>query len=199
MIGFITGKIHDIGETSLIIDVNGVGYEVFLSKNELQRHNTVGTNVKYEIYTHVAEGILQLFGFVNKNVKAVFLNLLSVSGIGPKSALNILSETSLESLLGAIVGGDIVSLTKISGIGKKTAERLILELKDKFKNSAHLPVNPAANDNLTGDDRLNDVSNALLSLGYAEFQIKKFIKDITVGETDTVQTLLKKSLAMAQR
>lgn len=199
MIGFLSGKIHDIGESSLVIDVNGVGYEVFLSKTELQRHAFIGASIQFEIYTHVAEGILQLFGFENKNAKAVFTKLISVSGIGPKSALNILAETSLETLLGAIVGGDIVRLTKISGIGKKTAERLVLELRDKFKDNACLPVNPAANDNLTGDDRLTDVGNALASLGYTEFQVKKFIKDITVSENDTVQTLLKKSLTMAQR
>ncbi len=195
MIGFLKGTIHSLTDTAVVLDVNGVGYEVHAAKSVLVSLGEVGATAALEIYTHVAEGILQLFGFKSAREKIIFLKLTSVSGIGPKSALNILSDTSIESLIAAITQGNVAALTKINGIGKKTAERLVVELKDKFKDEPQTTTSGAANDNFMGDARLNDVTNALISLGYAEFTARKIVKEIAVNDNDTVQTLIKKSLA----
>lgn len=198
MISFLSGIIHSKAENCVAIDVSGVGYEVFLSKNTLASLGEIETNLKLEIYTHVTETSLQLFGFKTVQEKAVFLKLISVSGIGPKSALNILSDIGLKDLMQAIATGNIAALTRVSGIGKKTAERLIVELRDKFKDSESLVPQNAANDSPFKDSRLVDVENALISLGYAEFQAKKVVNGLTLNETDTVQILIKKSLANMQ-
>jgi len=200
MIGFLSGKIHGVSETTATIDVNGVGYAVHLAKSILLTLGQTGTAVQLEIHTHVTENSFQLFGFQNLRQKAIFLKLISVSGIGPKLALNIISDLPVTDLLSAVVQGNVAALTQINGVGKKTAERMVVELKDKFKDDVTLSkVANVANDNKNEDLRINDVTSALMSLGYAESQARRIVSGLTINENDTVQTLIKKSLAPNQR
>lgn len=195
MISFLSGKIHSKSENSITLDVNGVGYEVFVAKNVALILGESGSPLKLEIHTNMTENSLQLFGFRSTAEKAVFLKLISVSGIGPKSALNILSDVTIADLQNAIASGNVTALTKVNGIGKKTAERLVVELKDKFSENP-VTTKQAANDLPVQDSRLSDVINALISLGYADYQARRIVKDLLPSETDSVQTLIKKSLAM---
>jgi len=194
MIGFLTGKLHSTTNSTAIINVNGVGYEVYIPKNTLLTLINKKDDVSFEVYTHVNESTFQLYGFLTKQEKTVFQKLISVSGVGPKLALSVISELPLSDLLFAIANRDITTLTKISGVGKKTAERMAIELKDKFKDEIALSKIPAANDNPNNDLRLQDVTSALISLGYAELQAKKVVNGLSVDENDSVQTLIKKSL-----
>lgn len=198
MIGFLTGKIHRISHNTVVINVNGVGYET-LVPSSLTLNLNLGQNIALEIYTHVNETSLQLFGFKTIKEKQIFQKLISVSGIGPKLGLTIISDLPLPQLFQAVTHGDVTALTKISGIGKKTAERIIVELKDKFKDETPLNQSQAANDNPLQSTKIQDVTHALISLGYPEYQAKKVVGGIEVAENDTVQSLIKKSLVYIQK
>ncbi len=198
MIGFLTGKLHSKDETRAIIDVNGVGYEVFLAKDSLLKLGSQNTTIELEIYTHITESSFQLYGFQNTKEKFIFQKLISVSGVGPKLALSILSAMPMNSLLVALREGNLVVLTSISGVGKKTAERIVVELRDKFKDEGPLTPLVAANDDEDSDYRLRDVSSALVSLGYPEGTAKKVVNGLEVTEGDTIQSLIKKSLLRMQ-
>ena len=199
MIAYISGKLYRKGETSVIIDVNGVGYELFCPKNSILTLGAVGDDVSLEAYTHVNENAFQLFGFTSLREKKVFQKLISVSGIGPKLALAVLSDLPVTRLLQAIVAGDIGQLTRISGVGKKTAERIVVELKDKFNDDVQVTKSSAANDDPEEDARISDVTNALISLGYPSFHAKKVVNGLDVSATDSVQDLIKKSLGQMNR
>lgn len=199
MIGFLEGSLHRKTDNTATINVNGVGYEVYLGSQTLYDLGEPGSPVSLEIYTHVTESSLQLFGFLNVTQKKLFQKLISVSGIGPKLGLVIIDTLPLQILINAIKTGDAGTLTTINGIGKKTAERLVVELKDKFKeetlDTSHLTPHEAANDNAPSNNHLQDVAQALISLGYSENQARKVVNGLNVEESDTVQTLIRKSLS----
>lgn len=197
MIGFLSGIIQAKSESLVVIDVNGVGYEVSLSRMAIAGIGEVGAPVRLEIHTHVTESSFQLYGFLSADEKALFKKLISVSGIGPKMGLNVVSAYPFEELIGCFVRGDVGALTKISGIGKKTAERIVIELKDKFK---HMPG--AAKSRMIGpvysggDHREVDALQALLSLGYSENVARTALQRVGLSGEDTVQSLIKKSLGV---
>ena len=198
MIGYLSGKIHRTTDAQVIIDVNGVGYDVFLAKDILLTLGEVGTDVRLEIYSHINESTFQLYGFRNVEEKRFFQRLISVSGVGPKLALSIISAMPINKLVQALCDGNLVLLTSISGVGKKTAERIVMELKDKLKNDKFLLPLPPSNDDSQADSRLSDVAGALVSLGYQEHQARKVVGGLTVNAEDTVQSLIKKSLIRLQ-
>ena len=134
MYSFIAGKIDEKTDSSVIIDCNGVGYEIFVTTGTLSSIGGVGDFAKIHTYLLVREDAMQLFGFQTKNEKDIFLNLLSVSGVGAKTAISILSGISTSDLISAIAFGDPSPIAKIKGIGKKTAERIVLELKSSISN-----------------------------------------------------------------
>src|SRR5574340_1278175 len=133
MIAQLAGSLAYKSPEQLIVDVQGVGYQVFVSLNSFYRLPEPGGRVELLIHTHVREDALQLYGFADRDEKDLFLLLLGISGIGPRLALNILSGTPAAELQAALEAGDLVRLVAIPGIGKKTAERLIVELRDKVK------------------------------------------------------------------
>ncbi len=135
MIGLLRGVVidHFQDDGGVIIDCQGVGYEVFFAKNAVEQLQRNGKNITVYIYTHLRENSLELFGFHSLWEKNVFLLLISMNGIGPKTALGILSHAQAELILSAISRQDILGLTRIPGIGKKTAERLVVELADKAR------------------------------------------------------------------
>ncbi len=161
MIGYLRGIILERTPGRVVIEVNGVGYEVLMPVSSFaQLPNGTAELVSLRIYTHVREDALQLFGFFTAPEKQLFEKLISVNGIGPKLGLAILSGVPAGELAQAICGGDLGRLTAIPGVGKKTAERLVMELRDKLPAGAEPAAAAAA-----GPDA--DVISALMNLGYA--------------------------------
>ncbi len=173
MIGHLKGNIIDQNLRSVILDVSGVGYKVYTNTAVLDKE----LNKKVEFWTYLAvrENALDLYGFITKEELHFFELLITVSGIGPKSALGILSIATLPNLRHAIATGDISHLTKVSGIGKKNAEKIVMELKDKIE---YMIGDGAGFE--SGGDVL--VLEALKSLGYGEREAREALKKV-VGET----------------
>jgi len=164
MIALLNGTIFNINENSLIIDVNGIGYEVFCTGTCLTSYS-VGENVKIFTHTRVTQDDISLYGFLTMQEKNMFLRLISISGIGAKVALNILSSMSVADLSKYVTYGDITNISRIKGIGKKTAERIVLELKDKISDEFKIILPDSIVQNADTDD---EAVLALISLGYTK-------------------------------
>ena len=162
MISFLVGVIEEKGENSLVLDVNGVGYELAVSSTTLSTLPMAGESVKIFTYMAVREDGVFLFGFSSKEERDVFFKLISVSGVGPKMAITILSGLSLSDLTIAIVKEDSSLLSKIMGLGKKTAERICLELKDKLGPISTSETTFSADYN---EDAVQMATDTLISLG----------------------------------
>jgi Holliday junction DNA helicase RuvA len=163
MIAHLRGTLLDKRPNRLIVDVQGVGYEVHVPLSTFYHAGETGAEIALRIHTHVREDTLALFGFLTTLELQIFEKLIGISGIGPKLALAILSGIEPRDLVSAIRRGDIGRLTAIPGIGKKTAERMSLELKDKLPAHVGADAVPHAQ---SGDDLREDVLSALLNLGY---------------------------------
>ena len=160
VIAHIRGKLISKHPNQAIVECGGVGYDVTISVPTFSDLPASGAEVALFIHTHVREDALALFGFLRGDEKQLFEKLIGVSGIGPKLAITILSGMPTEQMVGAIRGNDVARLTKIPGIGKKTAERMVLELRDKLGNFGTAPEMPAAT------PVEEDVLSALVNLGY---------------------------------
>ena len=163
MIARLSGKLTEVGDSFAVLDVGGVGYLVHLSRLSLAGLPARGEAVSLRILTHVREDALDLFGFASEEEEAVFRALIQVKGVGPRAAQNILSGIEARELAQAVASGDVVRLTKVPGVGKKTAERLVVELKDRLATLARAsgPARTAP-----GADALEQLRTALLNLGY---------------------------------
>jgi len=183
MIGSLRGIVQSRRPDNVIIDVNGVGYQVNVPLNVLANLPEEGNEVFLHIYTHVREESLQLFGFTSDNEKKIFMVLLGISGIGPKMALNILSGLSYEDFLAALDTEDVALLCRIPGLGKKTAHRLILELREKLPS-------------VTGiKDRLfEDTLSALVNLGYKKNLAQESLEKTYKQGFNDIEGLLKETL-----
>jgi Holliday junction DNA helicase RuvA len=183
MIGSLRGTVQSRRPDNVIIDVNGVGYQVNVPLNVLANLPEEGNEVFLHIYTHVREESLQLFGFTSDNEKKIFMVLLGISGIGPKMALNILSGLSYEDFLAALDTEDVALLCRIPGLGKKTAHRLILELREKLPS-------------VTGiKDRLfEDTLSALVNLGYKKNLAQESLEKTYKQGFNDIEGLLKETL-----
>ena len=178
MIGFLRGRILDKQPNRIIVDVQGVGYDVYVPLSTYYEAGEPGTEIALRIHTHVREDALLLFGFLTTLEQQLFERLIAVSGIGPKLAVAVLSGIEPGELVAAIHRGDVARLTGIPGIGKKTSERIVLELKDRL---AHLAVPAAADSPPVDEDRLRgDVLSALQNLGYHRPLAEKAV-DSTLG------------------
>jgi Holliday junction DNA helicase RuvA len=166
MIAHLRGAVLSKSPNQVIVECAGVGYDVAISVATFSALPAEGAEAKLHIYTRVAEDQLALFGFAELSEKRIFEKLLTISGIGPKLAITVLSGIDAGRLVTAIRGGDHASLVKIPGIGKKTAERVVLELKDKLDDLAVAPLHPAGGVVLHGAVA-DDVLSALVNLGYA--------------------------------
>ncbi len=163
MIARLAGKLLEAGDGHAIVDVGGVGYRVNLSVLSLVALPARGEPVALRIFTHVREDALDLFGFTNEEEEAVFRALIQVKGVGPRAAQNILSGIEPRELAQAVAQGDVARLTKAPGIGKKTAERLVVELREKLATLARAGGPARAG---PGADALEQLRAALLNLGY---------------------------------
>lgn len=169
MIGSIKGKIILKTDKFVIVETGGVGYKINVSPDTFSKFKKTDTEVSFWIHTHVREDILDLYGFLEREELEFFEMLINVSGIGPKGALGILGVASIEILKRAISTGDIAYLTKISGIGKKTAEKIIIELRDRMdesKTGASLQIEL-------------DALEALKSLGYSQNEAREALKKVS--------------------
>lgn len=199
MIAHISGKLIQKQPNSVIVDVGGVGYELNVPLSTFYDLGEIGAGVSLRVHTHVREDALQLFGFRTEAEKKLFLLLNTVSGIGPKLAITVLSGLSAEELIQAIRAENLTRLTAIPGVGKKTAERMLVELKDKV--AGILP--PGLEDSTTaviaqtGDAMREDVISALVNLGYVRAQAEKAVGLVLKEMPDANFTAaLKQSLRM---
>ena len=174
MIGFLRGRIADKQLNTLIVDVQGVGYEVHVPLSTFYDAGEQGAEITLRIHTHVREDALQLYGFLTELERQLFERLISVSGIGPKLAIAVLSGMDSRDLLACVQRGDVARLTGIPGIGKKTAERIVLELRDRLAQlPGAAPVDVAP---VNGADRVRgDLLSALQNLGYHRPQAEKAV------------------------
>jgi Holliday junction DNA helicase RuvA len=166
MIAFLRGKLLEKHPNQVIVETGGVGYDVLIPISTFSALPEAGSEVKLRIHTHVREDALALFGFLTSEEKTIFERLISVSGIGPKLAITVLSGLSTADLIPAIRNGDVAQLVRIPGVGKKTAERMVLELKDKLEGVGAMAApgqaeKPAATLSVVEQD----VLSALLNLG----------------------------------
>jgi holliday junction DNA helicase RuvA len=166
MIGLIKGQLLQKKPNVVLVDVHGVGYEVFIPLTTFYELPGEGNEVSLRIHTHVREDSLTLFGFHTQREKNLFLKLLSISGIGPKLAISILSGAQVEELAQAIAEGNLVRLTSIPGVGRKTAERLVLELRSQMAPFLLPEQAEAAKAGSTPSALEDDVLSALVNLGY---------------------------------
>lgn len=167
MIGQLRGKLAEKRPNSVLVDVGGVGYVVAVSLSTYAALGELHTEVTLLIHTHVREDALALYGFISAREKQLFEMLISASGVGPSLALKILSGMSVEELVPAIRGNDLARLTKIPGVGRKTAERMVVELKDRLDAiSAEVMMKPAVASTGGVTDVEADVVSALVNLGY---------------------------------
>src|SRR5215510_10157483 len=206
MIAHLSGTLLSKQATSVILDVGGVGYEVTIPLSTFYDLEETGSNIQLRIYTHVREDALQLFGFKTLRERELFLRLISVSGIGPKLGITLLSGMSADEMIASIRTNNLARLTLIPGIGRKTAERLVVELREKVASlsSAQLEDEAGAKPELppiSSEDNIRaDALSALLNLGYQRSAAEKAI-DNALGEGGdiTVESILRRSLRKLAR
>ncbi len=190
MISFLRGIIEEKEEGRLVVDVNGVGYELFVSNNTLSSLPLQGETAKVLTYMAVREDGVFLFGFSSKEERELFLKLITVSGVGPKLAISILSGLNLSDLTVAIKKEDVKLLSSIKGLGKKTAERVCLELKDKIDLAIQSEVNFDTNYN---EDAVMLATDTLVSLGISKNEAYMLAR-ANAGDNATAEEIISKSL-----
>jgi Holliday junction DNA helicase RuvA len=195
MIAYLRGRLHEKHPNQAIVEAGGVGYDVSIPVSTFSSLPDAGATVELRIYTHVREDALQLFGFLTTEEKALFERLISVSGIGPKMGITILSGLATPDLIAAIRNGQTEHLVRIPGIGKKTAERIVLELRDKLDQ---LALGPAAGpvERASALSALEqDVLSALLNLGCTRAAAEAAVRKAkTSGVPDEFEPLFRRAL-----
>ena len=198
MIGYVKGILEEIEEDCVIVDVNGLGIRILTGGALASQMLVPGSEVKIYTYTYVKEDAFQLYGFISKDELSLFKKLITVSGIGPKGAASILSAFSAEDLRYAIYAGDIKTISKAPGIGKKTAERLVLELKDKVEldYQADTLLGQLADETVgsTEPNNRKDAIDALTALGYSSMDAAKAVKQADPNADMDAEDILKAAL-----
>lgn len=192
MISSIRGKLIEKSPESIVVDVGGIGYQVFVSSNSYSQLPNRGEEVHLQTHLYLREDLMQLYGFASSAEKRMFEQLISVSKIGPKVALSILSALSPSSLSKAILRGDLELISSVPGVGKKTAQRIVLELKDKV-SLPELEVLPASA--FASDDSTHlQARNALVGLGYTLAEARKALENLPAEEEISVEEMLRQAL-----
>lgn len=192
MITFVRGRLVDKKTTRIVLDVGGVGYEVFVPLCSLEALPAVGSECSVFTYDCIREDSHQLFGFTSEVEREIFVMLMGVSGIGPKLALSALSGLSIRELRSAIAQGDVARLSSISGIGKKTAERIVVDLRDKMGGSDEGAFVAGGKTSV-----VNDAVMALVSLGYTQDAARKIAAKAvsSLGEGASIEEVVRRALA----
>lgn len=201
MISFIKGKLVHIYENVIIVENNGIGYEVFVPVSVIGNMPLVGSEVMIYTYMHVREDALQLFGFLDRDTLEIFKLLITVSGIGPKGAIGVLGTLSADDIRYAVMAEDAKTIAKAPGIGAKTASKVVIELKDKLKMrdvaeniSSEIDGQQSIFDDGGSKQAVSDAIEALVSLGYSATEATKAVRKADAGDDVTVEELLKLSL-----
>lgn len=199
MITYIRGILEGMEEDKVIVDVGGVGYGIYMAGTAMGRLPALGKEVKIHTHLHVKEDLMQLYGFLTRDELRVFRLLIGVSGIGPKGGLGILAQLTPDELRFAVMSKDIKAISAAPGIGKKTAEKLIVELKDKLKIEDVLDhqveaANGAAEDTVNAQGLQADAVQALTALGYGNTEALQAVRKVEMDESTTVEDLLKGAL-----
>jgi len=199
MIAYLSGKLREKQANQVIVDVGGVGYEVFIPLSTFYELGEEDTDVELRIYTHVREDAIQLFGFKTARERDLYLKLISVQGIGAKSGITMLSGMSADEIITAIRTDNLARLTSIPGVGRKTAERLVIELRDKLGDlsaGANVSAAAAAAAGSAGTgDTFDDAVSALVNLGYQRNAAEKALTQaLKEGTEPSVQKLLRRGL-----
>jgi holliday junction DNA helicase RuvA len=196
MITFLDGKLVSALPTQAIVDVSGVGYEVFIPLSSYDKLPAAGQPVRVLTHLHVREDAHVLYGFMSAAERDLFRLLVNnVSGIGPKLALAVLSGMSVSNFKSAVVNSDVATLAKISGLGKKTAERIVLELKDKLGVAAAWEAASAAHAPTPEEEEANEAVLALIALGYKQIDAHKSVREMQQkGEAKSAEELVKVAL-----
>ncbi len=196
MYAYIKGEIVDITDDNLVLECNNIGYNIRIPLSVAQRLPGIGADVKIYTYTSVREDAFNLFGFLSKDDLEIYKKLIAVNGIGPKGALSILSVMSADDLRLAILSGDAAAIAKAQGIGKKSAERIILELRDKVSMMSKSDLD--SEDLTTGTSvdtgTKNEALEALVSLGYTPSDALRAVRQIEITEDMDAGTVLKQAL-----
>ena len=200
MISFVKGKVADISENNLVVENGGIGYEIYMTEQDL-RKGGVGEEKKINTFLYVREDILQLYGFFSKDDLGMFRLLLGVNGVGPKGALGILSGISADELRFAVLSDDVKTISKAPGIGKKTAQKMILELKDKLKleDAFEMKLAHQQEDAMEGAADLRDsrqeAVEALVALGYSSADSLRAVRKVPDDvPADDVEAILRAAL-----
>jgi Holliday junction DNA helicase RuvA len=206
MIAHLNGRLLSKEPNSVIVDVSGVGYEVNIPLSTFYELANEGSDVQLRIYTHVKEDALQLYGFKTERERKLFVNFISVSGIGPKIGIALLSGMSADELINSIKSNNLARLTLIPGVGRKTAERLIVDLREKMTALAASQVEettglePTASSASPEDSVRSDALSALLNLGYQRSAAEKAIDAVlNDGGEMTVESVLRRGLRKLAR
>ena len=195
MIAHLTGKLTHKSPDHIVVDVNGVGYQVFVPLSTFYALPNVGREISLNIHTHLREAALKLFGFYTEEELKIFEQLITINKVGPKLAVTILSGMSPADLLSAINSSDVGKLNTIPGIGRKMAERLTLEMRDKLANISR-EFAAKTEDSVPRNGLFDDALSALVNLGYKKNEVEKTLKSIySQGQQkDSLENLIKKSL-----
>jgi Holliday junction DNA helicase RuvA len=194
MIAHLRGRLLAKHPNQAVVEAGGVGYDVVISVPTFSDLPTLGSEVALHIHTHVREDTLALYGFLRAAEKALFEKLITVSGIGPKLAITILSGMPADEMVGAIRGNDVGKLTRIPGIGKKTAERMVLELRDKLQTFAETPVAQPVS------AIEEDVLSALVNLGYQRAPAQQALATVSGnGQSGSFDVLFREALAVLSK
>lgn len=198
MLSYVRGELVAIEEDKVIVDVNGVGFGIFMPAQSMNYLPMIGEEVKLHTYMNVREDAIQLYGFLTRDDLKVFKLVIGVSGIGPKGGLSILSQMSPDDLRFAVMANDAKMIAKAPGIGKKTAEKLIIELKDKLDIEDVLNKHVDDVDVTVVTNASNEVQaeavQALVALGYGSTEATKAVKKVKIDENTTVEEVLKLAL-----
>ncbi len=197
MYAYFIGKITYMTADSVVLEVNNIGYNIKVSAQTIQNLGHLSGEVKLYTYTYVKEDALGLFGFLTREELELFKMMLTVNGIGPKGALSILSTLSVDTLRFAILSGDAKSIAKAPGVGAKSAERLIIDLKDKINAEDVFTLNSSESNAVIVTQELpakKEAIEALTALGYSATDALKAVNQITCTEDTTVEEILKQAL-----
>lgn len=192
MYAFLTGTIDEKDENVVVVNVGGVGYEVWASSYTVNSVNVGEVSTLYT-YLHVREDAMMLFGFSSKQEKAIFLDLITVSGVGAKTAIQILSGCSPQDLIESILHGDTRTISSIKGIGKKTAERIVLELKNKFEDLPLLSGSYSVSSPSTKSSITDEAVLLLTNMGLTRTEAVNLVKQVATPD-DTIEEIVTKAL-----
>ena len=200
MISFIKGYIAETTENSVILETDSIGYEIFMTGPAIEETSRMQDKIKIYTYFHVREDAMQLYGFLSRDDLEMFRLLLNVNGIGPKAAMGVLAAITADELRFAVLSDDVKTISRAPGIGKKTAQKLILELKDKLKledafekKLDHQEENLSLTDTSLRDSRQEAVE-ALTALGYSSTNALRAVRQVSEETGDDVEAILKAAL-----